>query len=102
MFWTDYMMIPVGAADPLDALTYMNFVYEPMVSAMLENYLWYVTPVPDCRPFVKEMPQGAAVAASPLVFPDAVIKAKAHQYYVFKGQQDLTEWNNIFEPIIQS
>ena len=102
MFWTDNMMIPVGAADPLDALTFMNFVYEPKVAAMLANYIWYVTPVPDCRPFVKEMPQGAAVAASPLVFPDAVIKAKAHQYYVFKGQQDLTEWNNIFEPIIQS
>jgi spermidine/putrescine transport system substrate-binding protein len=102
MFWTDNMMIPMGAADPLDALTYMDFVYQPKVAAMLTDYIWYVTPVPDSKPFVKALPQGGSIAASPLVFPDAVIKAKAHEYYVFKGQQDLMEWNNIFEPIVQS
>jgi spermidine/putrescine transport system substrate-binding protein len=29
MFWHDNMMIPVGAENPLDALTYMNYVYDP-------------------------------------------------------------------------
>ena len=33
MLWHDNMMIPVGAADPLDAITYMDYVYEPNVAA---------------------------------------------------------------------
>ena len=35
MFWHDNMLIPAGAADPLDAITYMNYVYEPSVSGAL-------------------------------------------------------------------
>lgn len=102
MFWTDNMMIPVHAADPLDAITYMNYVYEPKVAALMANYIWYVTPVSSAQPIVAGLPGGKTVASSPLVFPDAAMKAKAHEYYVFKGTQDLNEWNSIFEPIIQS
>jgi spermidine/putrescine transport system substrate-binding protein len=102
MSWHDNMMIPAHAADPLDALTYMNFVYEPKIAAMLADYIWYVTPVPAAKPFVARMPGGKTIASSPLVFPDKELISKAHDYYVFKGRQDLDEWNNIFEPIIQS
>lgn len=102
MSWHDNMMIPVHAANPLDAMTYMDFVYQPKIAAMLANYIWYVTPVPDAKPIVADMPGGSAVAASPLVFPDTSIISKAHNYYTFKGRQDLNEWNDIFEPIIQS
>ena len=60
MFWHDNMLIPAGAADPLDAITYMNYVYEPQVAAALASYIWYVTPVPDAkrssRPF-RAVPQ---------------------------------------------
>jgi spermidine/putrescine transport system substrate-binding protein len=101
MFWTDNMMIPVGATNPLDALTYMDFVYEPKVAAMLTNYIWYITPVPASKPLVANMPGGKSVAASPLVYPDAAMQANFREYYVFKGQADLNEWNNTFEPIIQ-
>jgi spermidine/putrescine transport system substrate-binding protein len=102
MSWHDNMMIPVHAANPLDAITYMNFVYQPKVAAMLANYIWYVTPVPAAKPLVAKMPGGKPVAASPLVFPDQSIISKAHDYYTFTGHQDLDEWNSIFEPIIQS
>ena len=100
MFWHDNMLIPAGAADPLDAITYMNYVYEPQVAAALANYIWYVTPVPDAKKIVETLPGGAAVAASPLVFPDQAMYAKTHQYYVYKGTSDLNEWNSIFDPII--
>jgi spermidine/putrescine transport system substrate-binding protein len=100
MFWHDNMLIPAGAADPLDAITYMNYVYEPQVAAALANYIWYVTPVPDAKSIVATLPGGKAVADSPLVFPDKAMYAKTHQYYVFKGTSDLNEWNNIFDPII--
>ena len=42
------------------------------------------------------------VAKSPLVFPDAAMEQQAHQYYTFNGQEDLSEWNDTFEPIILS
>jgi spermidine/putrescine transport system substrate-binding protein len=95
------MMIPAHAANPLDALTYMNYVYEPKVAALMANYIWYVTPVPAAKPIVAKLPGGAAVAKSPIVFPDAAIQAKSHAYYVYKGTSDLNEWNGIFNPIIE-
>jgi len=102
MVWHDNLMIPLHAANPLDALTYMNFVYQPKIAAMLADYIWYVTPVPAAEAYVEKMPGGKVVASSPLVFPDKEMDSKAHNYYTFKGQQDLNEWNSIFEPIIQS
>ena len=100
MFWHDNMMIPVGAANPLDALTYMNYVYDPQVAALMANYIWYITPVPAAKPIVEGLPGGKAVASSPLVFPDQTMLDKTHQYYVYKGTSDLDQWNNTFDPII--
>jgi spermidine/putrescine transport system substrate-binding protein len=100
MVWHDNMMIPAHAADPLDALTYMNYVYEPHVAALLANYIWYVTPVPSAKPIVEKLPGGQSVASSPLVFPTPAMDQQTHQYYTFKGTSDLNEWNGIFDPII--
>ena len=100
MFWHDNMMIPVGAANPLDALTYMNYAYDPHVAALMANYIWYITPVPAAKPIVAGLPGGKAVASSPLVFPDQAMLDKTHQYYVYKGTSDLDQWNNTFDPII--
>lgn len=101
MIWHDNLMIPVHAADPLDAITYMNFVYEPKIAALLADYIWYVTPVPAAKPIVEHLPGGKTLAGSPLVFPGSSTISETHQYYTFKGQSDLNEWNNIFNPIIE-
>jgi spermidine/putrescine transport system substrate-binding protein len=100
MFWHDNMMIPVGAANPLDALTYMNYAYDPHVAALMANYIWYITPVPAAKPIVEGLPGGKAVASSPLVFPDQPMLDKTHQYYVYTGTSDLDQRNNTFDPII--
>ncbi len=100
MVWHDNLMIPLHAQDPLDAITYMDFVYQPKIAALLANYIWYVTPVPSAKSIVEKLPGGKPVANSPLVFPDQAMIAKTHDYYVFKGQQDLNEWNSTFDPII--
>jgi spermidine/putrescine transport system substrate-binding protein len=100
MFWHDNMMIPVGAENPLDALTYMNYVYDPQVAALMANYIWYITPVPSAKPIVAGLPGGKPVASSPLVFPDQAMLDKTHQYYVYTGTTDLDQWNNTFDPII--
>jgi spermidine/putrescine transport system substrate-binding protein len=100
MFWHDNLMIPVGSPDPLDAITYMNYVYDPQVAALMANYIWYVTPVPDAKPIVASLPGGKPVADSPLVFPDQAMYNQTHTYYVYKGTDDLDQWNNTFDPII--
>ncbi len=100
MFWHDNMLIPVGAENPLDALTYMNYAYDPQVAALMANYIWYATPVPDAKPIVASLPGGKPVADSPLVFPDQAMYNQTHTYYVYKGTDDLDQWNNTFDPII--
>ena len=44
MIWTDNMFIPTGRR-PVDASTYMNYVYEPAVAAKIAAYVNYVPPV---------------------------------------------------------
>ncbi len=69
IFWTDNMMIPRGAAHPVDAMTYMDFVYRPAIAAMIADWVWYITPVPAARPIIKDRYGDVTVANSPLVFP---------------------------------
>ena len=46
MFWTDNMCIPMYAQNPKDAMTLMDFYYDPQVQAVVEYYDDYVCPVP--------------------------------------------------------
>jgi spermidine/putrescine transport system substrate-binding protein len=101
MMWTDNMMIPALAQHPKDAITYMNYAYDPEVAALLADYIWYVTPVPAAKDIILNKLHDPAVAKSPLIFPDKEMISNTHQYYVFQGQEDLQEWNSIFQPIIQ-
>jgi spermidine/putrescine transport system substrate-binding protein len=100
MVWTDNMLIPVHAANPVDALKWMNFYYQPKIAAEVADWVNYVTPVPDAKAILTQ--QDPPVARSPLVFPDPALNDKAHQYHVYKNYSDFSTWNNIFNPIIQS
>jgi spermidine/putrescine transport system substrate-binding protein len=108
--WTDNMMIPKGAKHPLDAITYMDYVYRPDVAAKLAEYIAYITPVPAA----KEQLQAKAAKAkgedkatldglisSPLVFPSPSDLAKAKRYRTLSVEEEQV-WNRIFQPIIQS
>lgn len=100
MIWHDNMMIPLHAQHPLDAITYMNYVYEPKVAAEIADWVWYMTPVPAAKEIIANQLQDPTVANSPLVFPDAAITKKMTQYYDFKDFQDEQTWNDTFQPII--
>src|SRR5437867_11758924 len=54
LIWTDNICIPVGAPHPLDAITYMNYVYDPNVAAHLAELINYITPVPAATPVVEQ------------------------------------------------
>ena len=49
LLWTDNMVIPAGALHPVDAITLMDFVYQPAIAALITEFVAYVTPVPEAR-----------------------------------------------------
>ncbi|MGH2914423.1 MAG: polyamine ABC transporter substrate-binding protein [Solirubrobacteraceae bacterium] len=100
MVWTDNMLIPVHAANPVSALKWMNFYYQPKIAAEVADWVNYVTPVPDAKPIL--LKSDPAVGKSPLVFPTATMNAAANQYYVYKTYNEFQAWNGTFNPIIQS
>ncbi len=102
MSWHDNCMIPMHAAHPVDAIEWMNFYYQPKIEAMIEDWVWYICPVPKAREIIANKLGDKTVANSPLVFPTAEMESKFHDYYTFKGFHDYNEWNNTFDPIIQS
>ncbi len=101
MFWTDNMLMPYTAQHPLDAMTYMDYVYDPKVQALIEDYNNYVCPVPSAKDIIANALDDPDVANSPLVFPDAEMVSLSKDYYQWKDSQDLTAWNDIFVPIYQ-
>ncbi|MDP9296407.1 MAG: spermidine/putrescine ABC transporter substrate-binding protein [Actinomycetota bacterium] len=101
MFWTDNMCIPIRAENPLDAMTYMDSVYDPHTQALIEDYNAYVCPVPDAQQIILNEIQDPTIANSPTVFPDSHIQSISKNYYQWKNSQELTTWNNAFVPIFQ-
>jgi spermidine/putrescine transport system substrate-binding protein len=98
MFWTDNQLIPVGVENPVAAMTFMDYVYDPQVQALIESYNAYVCPVPSAKPLIAKngYPE---VANSPTVFPDAQQVAVSKPYFQFTTADELDQWNNTFEPI---
>ena len=108
-FWTDNMMIPAHAQNAYDAMTWMDFVYQPKVAAMLAEGINYVTPVPDAKTYIAQDAAAATGADktslqqlvdSPLIFPSSSENSKLHPYRVLNASEEKT-WNALFEPIYQ-
>jgi spermidine/putrescine transport system substrate-binding protein len=100
--WTDNMCIPSKAAHPVDAITYMDYVYKPEIAAEIADWVNYITPVPSAKDIILNDLDDPTVAKSTMVFPDEATLAKGHRYYVFKDQAEEDQWNSIFQPIYQS
>ena len=117
MFWTDNMCIPAQAQNPRDAMTLMDYFYQPQVEAVVEYYNDYVCPVPGAKQVLlnptgwaaqalKEMKPEiglppSTTADAPLVFPTQQYIQNSRSYYQYKSQEELTAWNNLFLPITQ-
>jgi spermidine/putrescine transport system substrate-binding protein len=110
MLWTDNMCIPLHAKHPVDAISYMDYVYSPRVAATLAENINYITPVPDAKQMIQQDAAKASsadratlegVLSSPLVFPTEADLTKGHRYRILTPQEQTT-WNRIFQPIIQA
>ncbi|MGI5226698.1 polyamine ABC transporter substrate-binding protein [Actinoallomurus sp. CA-142502] len=87
--WTDNMMIPKTAENPVDALMMMDFFYRPEIAANLAEFINYVTPVPAAKDVIAADAAKAtgakkktleSVASSPLVFPTDADYARLRHY----------------------
>jgi spermidine/putrescine transport system substrate-binding protein len=109
--WTDNMCIPVHAQHPRDAMTYMDWVYQPKIATMLAEYINYITPVPATQPLILADAKAAKskddkefytqLAESPLIFPSKSDYSKLHRYRVLNSAEEQV-WDGLFEPIYQS
>ena len=110
MLWTDNMCIPLKAQHPLDAITYMDYVYRPEVAGALAAYINYVTPVPGAKQAIEAEAARASgedraslqdIATSPFVFPQESDLANTHSYRDLTPEEEKI-WNRLFQPIFQS
>jgi spermidine/putrescine transport system substrate-binding protein len=102
IYWHDNMAIPLHAQHPVDAITYMNFVYQPNIAGMMADFIWYVTPVPSSKSYVLNTLKDPTVANSPLIYPTAEDLAQAKQYKFFKSPQEEDDWNGVWQPVYSS
>src|SRR6266545_4902639 len=103
--------IPRKAKHPLDALTYMDYVYQPSIAAQLAAFIEYITPVQEAAKLEMErqIPTASrdqkdtleAAVKDPLIFPTEADLARTHRYRVLTLAEEKV-WNSIFEPIVQS
>jgi spermidine/putrescine transport system substrate-binding protein len=110
VIWTDNMCIPVGASHPVDAITYMDWVYVPENAATLAEYIEYVTPVPAAQQVIQQQAAAATnaddkaallqAANSPNVFPSAEVLGKMAYYRVLADRNEINQWLDIFTAVI--
>jgi len=109
LIWTDNMVIPIGAQHPVDAITLMDYVYQPDVAAQITEWVAYITPVPSCRDTIVAhagaVPNPAtaraltALADSPLVFPPPEESKSLHTYAELTPAQ-IPAWTDAFRRFI--
>jgi spermidine/putrescine transport system substrate-binding protein len=114
LLWTDNMCIPKGAEHPRDAMTAIDYFYDPAVAAVLAYYVNYITPVPLAKSKLTSPTTGwqattmtnlkkdigvaaSLITAAPEVFPTSAYKLKP--YYAFKTQGEIDTWNETFAGI---
>ncbi|WP_261645837.1 spermidine/putrescine ABC transporter substrate-binding protein [Curtobacterium sp. C2H10] len=102
MMWHDNLMIPRQAANPVSALEWMDFYYTPKIAGIVEDYVNYVCPVPAAEDYVRDELDDPTVADSPLVFPSSEVLDKSHEFRVFENYDEYSEWNGIFNAVVQS
>lgn len=107
--WTDNMCIPKTAQNPVDALTLMDYVYQPKIATMLVEYINYITPVPATKDLVLADAAKAKgddkasleqLADSPLIYPSEADQARLRSYKALTSAEEKV-FESIFQPITQ-
>ena len=92
--WTDNMLIPKGG-NVFTASTYMNFVYDPKIAALIEDYVNYICPVTGAKEALQKI--DPAVANNTLIFPTKKMLDNVHiiDAAALNNQKYQTTWQNL-------
>jgi spermidine/putrescine transport system substrate-binding protein len=92
--WTDNMLIPKGG-NVYTASVYMNFVYDPKIAALIEDYVNYICPVKGAKAALEKIDPD--VANNTLIFPTDKMLANAHNIdsAALNNEKYITEWQNL-------
>ena len=110
ILFTDNMCIPKAAQHPADALAMMDYVYRPEVAAQIAEYVNYICPVPAAQEIIRRHAAEAetaddrayleTVAESPLVFPNAEMMTRLHNYKSLSEEEEAL-WNELYQEVTQ-
>ena len=80
ILWADVMVVPKRTPHLRQAAAWMNFVYDPAQAARITAEVQYISPVQGVQQLLAKDPATAALAANPLVFPNAAMRARLHTF----------------------
>ena len=93
--WTDNMMIPRYAQNPVDAMMLMDWYYRPQIAAQLTESINYISAVPSAQRIIARDAARATgsnrkvlheVATSELVWPSAADYKRLFNYADVSGR----------------
>jgi spermidine/putrescine transport system substrate-binding protein len=112
--WTDNMMIPKRAQNPVAAMMMMDWFYRPQIATMLTENIQYINACSTTKGLIEHdstLKHGAngqnqstlqALATSPLVFPPQSELDRMRNYVTPLDPQTAQDFRNLFNAITEA
>ncbi|MEO8294861.1 MAG: spermidine/putrescine ABC transporter substrate-binding protein [Gemmatimonadota bacterium] len=97
MLYSDNMMIPKTSDRQELAMAWINYVYNPVVSAKIVKAAPYISPTKGTSTELQKI--APELASSPLVNPPADLRARLHIFRALNDTED-QEFNRIFQDAV--
>jgi spermidine/putrescine transport system substrate-binding protein len=96
MLWTDNMCIPKGAKNKTQAVSFINFYYDPTNAATIEAYVNYVCPVKGAKDEMLKIDKD--IANNALIFPPTDITSRLKQFRAVTAEEE-QKWAEAFNKV---
>jgi len=100
VLWADLMVMPKGARHREAVARWLNWVYEPAEAARIAAAVQYISPVQGVQEILAGDPATAALARSPLMFPDAAMQRRLHSFGPLSAAEE-ARWEERFARITE-
>jgi spermidine/putrescine transport system substrate-binding protein len=97
MLWTDNMVIPKGAKNKTQAISFINFYYNPVNAATIEAYVNYVCPVKGAKDEMLKIDPD--IANNPLIFPPDETLSRLKQFRAVTADEE-QKWGEAFNKVL--
>lgn len=97
MLWTDNMVIPKGAKNIQQAVSFINFYYDPKNAATIEAYVNYVCPVKGAKDEMLKIDK--EIANNPLIFPPDEMLSRLKQFRAVTADEEAS-WGEAFNKVL--